>query len=949
MKIDQRSNFNFDTGSFTISCWGKRLGNNSWQHLVSRIEDKNYPVKSSFFLRFEKVGIGSHLGGHGDTGNGAINISNSNSSFNFSNWNHLAMTFDDYSNVLKLYVNGKLISFLKITYPRSFSTSGNLFFGVQQPIKSMPSGPNYFTGTLDEVGIWSRALDSNEINNLYVGCVPQKNRKSLSAADTLIVCSTLKLTSKNKSQSKYLWSNGDTTISTTINNSGLVILTETDTLGCKVKDSVYVRVVKDEISIASDTVICGLRLNDTLKLNLGKWFNSSKFYFFDVHKSQVSTTSIHINNGKSKYWSGFVTPKASSSLKCPVSGKIEINKCKVNANCNIVKSRNGLIRYYKFDNNYSDSSGNSSHVSGYNGIQFVNNECNQISRSAYFGGDSIQSYIRTPQAATVPTDFTYSLKFKTKKKGYDLLNYRSSFNGSGNWDRSILMDSSGRIEFFVFPGTPKSIISKNKFGDDKWHQVFATLSSVNGMSLYIDGNLEATDPNVKSAQNFLGYWLIGFHGHSLGSGHYKGYLDEVAIWNRALDTTEIKAFYSENCIPLEHNKLSSEDTILGCSEVKLKSKNKKYVKYIWSNGDSATSSIIGQTGLVTLTELDSFGCKNKDSVFINLINNKVSIAPDTTICGVKLMDSMQLDLSKWFNNEDYYFYDKQKNQSEYANFFVKNNKRLKWVGFVSDKNNSTLKCPVSGNIYPSVVYPRLVNKLTDTILTTKSALKPSVVDKKYTHYTWSNNDTTWTTNFTNSGNYWFKQMDSVGCSQTDTFHFSRINLTIPSKITAKFGSKILLKVKDSLNASSYVVWSTGDTSWHTIYTVTKNTDTIFATQQDAYRSVTKFTVITGRLEPIRTIEEYDNFDNDSAGNTKSQNNTAGIEVSNLINLRIYPNPVGTEITLEGLTHPMNYEIHTVTGQLVQSGKTSTKINVETLESGIYILKLENVSVKFVKE
>jgi hypothetical protein len=244
-----------------------------------------------------------------------------------------------------------------------------------------------------------------------------------------------------------------------------------------------------------------------------------------------------------------------------------------------------------------------------------------------------------------------------------------------------------------------------------------------------------------------------------------------------------------------------------------------------------------------------------------------------------------------------------------------------------------------------VVYPRLVNKLTDTILATKSALKPSVIDKKYTNYTWSNNDSTWTTNFTNSGNYWFRQMDSVGCTQTDTFDFSRINLTIPTKITAKFGSKITLKVRDSLNTSSYVVWSTGDTSWYTVYTVTKNIDTIYATQSDAYRSVTKLTVVTGRAEPIKTTEEWDNEDSNDTNSEK----TAGIEASSLNNIKVYPNPVVSEITLDGLSRQLNYEIHTVTGRLVQSGKTSPKINVENLQTGLYLLKLENVSVKFVKE
>ena len=141
-------------------------------------------------------------------------------------------------------------------------------------------------------------------------------------------------------------------------------------------------------------------------------------------------------------------------------------------------------------------------------------------------------------------------------------------------------------------------------------------------------------------------------------------------------------------------------------------------------------------------------------------------------------------------------------------YTLKNSASKKWTGFVALKSNTSLKCPVSGNIHPSVVYPGLLSKTTDTLLTSKTALKPTIVDKKYTtypYYLWSNGDTTWTTNFNNSGSHWFKQTDSIGCSQTDTFHLSRINLSIPSKITAKLGAKVIVRVKDSLNTASSVV------------------------------------------------------------------------------------------------------------------------------------------------
>ncbi len=218
--------------------------------------------------------------------------------------------------------------------------------------------------------------------------------------------------------------------------------------------------------------------------------------------------------------------------------------CDPNKSCNLNSSLKGLIRYYKLDSTFNDFSGNLKHSTDFKNIKFTSNECNQKDKAAYFGGDSAQSYIRTPQASTIPTDFTYSLKFKTNKptkSNYDLLNYRSSFNSSGNWDRSLMMDTVGKLQFYVFPGSQKLITSKNKFGDNKWHRVTAILSSKTGMKLYVDGKLEAQDTAVKSGQNSTGYWLIGFHGHSLGSGHYKGFMDEIGIWNRALDSNEIKS------------------------------------------------------------------------------------------------------------------------------------------------------------------------------------------------------------------------------------------------------------------------------------------------------------------------------------------------------------------------------------------------------------------------
>ncbi len=450
---------------------------------------------------------------------------------------------------------------------------------------------------------------------------------------------------------------------------------------------------------------------------------------------------------------------------------------------------------------------------------------------------------------------------------------------------------------------------------------------------------------------------------------------------------ESKLFVVLGCKPSNHTRLTNSDSIHSCTSLKLTSKNKSYSKYRWSTGDSSLSTVIAKSGLVTLRETDSKGCVNIDSVYVRIVKDEISQAPDTFLCNVNANDTLKLDLQNWFENANVMYFDQAKNPVSTANFFVKAGINRTWTGYAALNSYPSLKCPIKGKVNASVVYPRLVNKFTDTIKMVAALVKPSILDAKYNKYRWSTGDTTRNITLQNSGSYWYAHywnatINGVGryCYQMDSFHLSRINLITPSRISAKLGSKIIIKVKDSLNSNSMVVWSNGDTGWNTVYSVTKNSDTLFATQKDAYRSVTKSTVIVGRLEPIKASQEGNatgeengsgngagtdtgNGSGESNGNGSSEdtndvnstqmnnssNNTADAVAVSSTNIRIYPNPVGSEITLDGITHPMKYEIHTVTGQLVQTGQTSPKINVNNLQTGIYILKLENVSVKFVKE
>jgi alpha-tubulin suppressor-like RCC1 family protein len=523
--------------------------------------------------------------------------------------------------------------------------------------------------------------------------------------------------------------------------------------------------------------------------------------------------------------------------------------------------------------------------------------------------------------------------------------------------------------------TPQKLIGNNwldvKTGYSHAHALRKNCTILDNKTLSnVYNSIQYGDSFILKSQNIniLRYsWSNGSKDSTLKikqSGTYSLYeLDSNGC--TSYDTINIELI---KCRPNKHIEISTFDTLTACTSLKLTSKNKKYSSYKWSTGDTTLSSTITQSGLVTLRETDSKGCVNIDSVYVRIIKDEVSTAPDTSLCNVKANDTLKLNLSNWFKNSDFYFYDKAKIQTQTADMFIKNSASKKWTGFASPKNQTSLKCPVSGMVYPSVVYTNLLSKTTDTLITTRSLIKPVINDKKYTKYQWSNGDSTFTTSFNASGIYWFKQTDSVGCYQIDTFNFSRLNLYLAPRKIAKLGSSFVVAVKDSLNTNSQVVWSNGDTGWSTVYTVTKNTDTLYATQSDAYRSVTKFMVITGKAEAIKVSQEDQNKKNDLQDSLLANQNLTSTNGNKLSsdslsqtqsgNIQIYPNPVSDVLFIEGIDCDISksnqlincrYEIFNSTGQLVQKGNISSTISVINLITGSYTLKIGNSSFKFIKK
>ena len=68
-------------------------------------------------------------------------------------------------------------------------------------------------------------------------------------------------------------------------------------------------------------------------------------------------------------------------------------------------------------------------------------------------------------------------------------------------------------------------------------------------------------------------------------------------------------------------------------------------------------------------------------------------------------------------------------------------------------------------------------------------------------------------------------------------------------------------------------------------------------------------------------------------------------------MKIYPNPVKDRLSVSGITKDQPYEILSIDGKLIKAGKySSTKtIEVQALPKGVYLLKVSNQNLKFIKE
>ena len=100
----------------------------------------------------------------------------------------------------------------------------------------------------------------------------------------------------------------------------------------------------------------------------------------------------------------------------------------------------------------------------------------------------------------------------------------------------LLIQPNGH--FFMFKGGMIPAEGTTNLKDNTWHHVAMTKENSGTVTLYVDGQVEATSMDVLPFTNFNS--RLGNQNWDGGSAHFNGNMDEVRIWDHALCEAEVQ-------------------------------------------------------------------------------------------------------------------------------------------------------------------------------------------------------------------------------------------------------------------------------------------------------------------------------------------------------------------------------------------------------------------------
>jgi hypothetical protein len=209
-----------------------------------------YPIVDGFDSYYDIYFTNQGLFYASFTGINQYSNFNCNLPLNQDQWKHLIIVYNN--NTIFVYSNSVLV-YTSNVQPLT-GILGNHFFGA-----SLTGTDQYLNGSLDDIGIWNRALTECEIKDLYYA---QLGYSTVDAGADQTVCRGDLVTLQGAGGSSLAWDNGVVDgVPFEPAQSGAYVLTGADSLGCIGTDTVQVTVLENASSTINQTAIDSYTLN----------------------------------------------------------------------------------------------------------------------------------------------------------------------------------------------------------------------------------------------------------------------------------------------------------------------------------------------------------------------------------------------------------------------------------------------------------------------------------------------------------------------------------------------------------------------------------------------------------------------------------------------------------------------------------------------------------------
>jgi hypothetical protein len=652
----------FNGGNFTVTAWVRKNANNNWSRLF---DFSNGQANNNVLLAISSGTSGRPISQIYSGTTAGNQVSSPVTALTNNQWELLTYTWSN--QAARIYINGIL---------RGQGTQVNpvnVVRTINYIARSAWAGDAYANAGFDDFRIYNRVLTHNEIqslllhqpDNLSVVVIPSLICAGTSAQIALIntqpgVSYQLRLASTSTNVGAAQTGTGDTLFF----NTGVLSATTDFNFQATQTSTTCGTVTTPNITVTVSPLPAAPVTTDDQVCNEGDMTLTASGApaggFYNWYTTPTGGTALAGVTGNS-YSTGVIDETVSYYVSVTDANGCESARTLVTAN--VINPLNppvdiitGLILHYKFDGNYADSSGNgynaTTNVSGSATYNFVNDRNSNPGSALYTVGSTVPgtNWLNAGNPAKVQqltNQMSVSFWIRQTQTWFGPSGTDGQMPLINKWDGATGMwvglrmqnpaNMTNRVRWRINGAT--FLESNTNVPVGTWHHVVCTYNGAQ-LRIYQDGVLTGTLNYTGTIANTGVNLFVGRQANTVGEITYRGDWDEVKIYNRALNLSEVQTLHNNESVAFSNSPLcDGEDDLI------LTTFNFPGATYNWTGPNGFTSNVQNPpvitnadsatyNGLYTLL-VTAQGCTSPPQN-VNVVIYEIPLAPTTvndTVCG----------------------------------------------------------------------------------------------------------------------------------------------------------------------------------------------------------------------------------------------------------------------------------------------------------------------------